>query len=129
YHYLTKPFRLGEVLVYVERALADRRLRDENRALRRAAEERGGFGGMVGKSPAIRALIELIERIAPRAAPVLIRGESGSGKELVARALHAHGGRRERPFVAVNCTALPEALLESELFGHLRGAYTGATTA
>ncbi|MCC6551607.1 MAG: sigma-54-dependent Fis family transcriptional regulator [Polyangiaceae bacterium] len=129
YHYLTKPFRLGEVLVYVERALADRRLRDENRALRRAAEERGGFGGMVGKSPAIRALLELIERIAPRAAPVLIRGASGSGKELVARALHAHGGRRERPFVAVNCTALPEALLESELFGHLRGAYTGATTA
>jgi len=129
YHYLTKPFRLSEVIVYVERALADRRLRDENVALRRAAEERGGFGGMVGRSPTIRALCELIERIAPSSAPVLIRGESGAGKELVARALHAHGGRRERPFVAVNCTALPEALLESELFGHLRGAYTGATTA
>jgi two-component system, NtrC family, response regulator HydG len=129
YHYLTKPFRLDELMLYAGRALADRRLRDEHRALRRADEERDAFGGMVGRSPAIRGLYELIERIAPSSAPVLIRGESGSGKELVARALHLQGPRRERPFVAVNCTALPETLLESELFGHLRGAYTGATLA
>jgi two-component system, NtrC family, response regulator HydG len=129
YHYITKPFRLDEVMLYVERALADRRLRDENRALTRVAVERASFGAMIGRSEPMRALYELIERVAPSQAPVLIRGESGTGKELVARALHFHGPRQERPFVAVNCTALPEALLESELFGHLKGAFTGATSA
>jgi two-component system, NtrC family, response regulator HydG len=129
YHYITKPFRLDEVMLYVERALADRRLRDENRALTKVAVERASFGAMIGRSEPMRALYELIERVAPSQAPVLIRGESGTGKELVARALHFHGPRQERPFVAVNCTALPEALLESELFGHLKGAFTGATSA
>jgi two-component system response regulator HydG len=126
YHYLTKPFQLDEVVVYVERAIADRRLRDEHRALRRIATERSGFAALIGRSAAMRELYDLIERIAQAAAPVLIRGESGSGKELVARALHFEGPRRERPFVAVNCTALPESLLESEIFGHVRGAFTGA---
>ncbi len=128
YHYLTKPFRLDEVLLYVERALADRRLRDEHRALRRLAGERPGLATMVGRGARMNALYDLIERVAQAQAPVLIRGESGSGKELVARALHFGGPRRERPFVAVNCTALPESLLESELFGHTRGAFTGATS-
>jgi two-component system response regulator HydG len=129
YHYLPKPFRLDEVLLYVERALADRKLREENRALRRAAVERGGLGALVGRSEPMRALFDLVERVAQSDAPVLVRGESGTGKELVARALHGHGLRRDKPFIPVNCTALPEALLESELFGHVKGAYTGATAA
>jgi two-component system response regulator HydG len=128
-HYLTKPFRLEEVLLYVERALAERRLRDEHRALTRVAVEKTSFGAMIGRSEPMRLLYELIERVAPSSAPVLIRGESGTGKELVARALHFQGPRQARPFVAVNCTALPENLLESELFGHVKGAFTGASAA
>jgi two-component system, NtrC family, response regulator HydG len=129
YHYLTKPFQLEELLVFVERAIADRRLRDEHRQLQKVASERNGFAAMVGRSEPMRTLYELIERIGQSSAPVLIRAESGCGKELVARALHFQSPRRDRPFVAVNCTALPEPLLESELFGHVRGAFTGATAA
>ena len=129
YHYLTKPFRLEEVLLYVARALADRRLRDQHRTLSRLAAERAGFAAMIGHSEPMRALYDLIERVAQSSDPVLIHGESGTGKELVARALHFEGPRRDRAFVVLNCTALPETLLESELFGHARGAFTGATTA
>lgn len=128
-HYFTKPFRLDEVLLYVERSIAERRLREENRALRQAVAERSGYGALVGRSAPMRALYELVERVAHSSAPVLVRGESGVGKELVARALHFEGPRKERPFIAVNCTALPNALLESELFGHVKGSFTGATTA
>jgi two-component system response regulator HydG len=128
-HYFTKPFRLDEVLLYVQRAIAERRLREENRALRQAVAERSGYAALVGRSAPMRALYELIERVAHSSAPVLVRGESGSGKELVARALHFEGPRQGGPFVAVNCTALPAALLESELFGHVKGSFTGATTA
>ncbi len=127
YHYLTKPFQLGEVLVFVERALADRNVRAENDVLRRGAEEMAGGADLVGSSGPMRALRELIARVAPSPAPVLVQGESGTGKELVARALHDGSARREGSFVAVNCTALPESLLESELFGHTRGAFSGAT--
>jgi two-component system, NtrC family, response regulator HydG len=128
YHYLTKPFRLDEVLLYVGRALEARRLRTEHRDLKRQVEQRNGLGALLGHSAPMRTLYDLIERVACSEAPVLLRGESGSGKELVARALHSEGSRREEPFVAVNCTALPHALLESELFGHLKGAFSGATT-
>ena len=127
YHYFTKPFRLDEVILYVGRALADRRLRDQHRALSRIAVERSGFAAMIGKSDVMRRLYDVIERVAQSSEPVLISGESGTGKELIARALHFEGPRRERAFVVLNCTALPEALLESELFGHSRGAFTGAT--
>ncbi|HEY0093851.1 MAG TPA: sigma-54 dependent transcriptional regulator [Archangium sp.] len=127
-HYFTKPFRLDEVLLYVQRAIAERRLREENRALRQAVGDRSAFAALVGRSAPLRALYELIERVAHSHAPVLVRGESGSGKELVARALHFEGPRRAGPFVAINCTAIPNALLESELFGHVKGSFTGATT-
>ncbi|PTL84943.1 sigma-54 dependent transcriptional regulator [Vitiosangium sp. GDMCC 1.1324] len=127
-HYFTKPFRLDEVLLYVQRAIAERRLREENRALRQAVGDRSSYAALIGRSAPMRALYELIERVAHAPAPVLVRGESGSGKELVARALHFEGPRKAGPFVAVNCTAIPNALLESELFGHVKGSFTGATT-
>jgi two-component system response regulator HydG len=127
WHYVVKPVRLEELALHVQRASEHRTLRRVNRQLR--VERRHGLAALVGKSAAMRDLYALIERVALAAAPVLLRGESGSGKELVARALHEAGPRRERPFLAINCTALPEALLESELFGHTRGAFTGATSA
>ncbi|MEW5854841.1 MAG: sigma-54 dependent transcriptional regulator [Myxococcota bacterium] len=127
FHYVTKPFNLDEVQLLVERAAADRRLREENNQLRRMMEGTAE-GQMVGTSQAIRRLQSLVDRVALSHAPVLIRGETGSGKELVARALHSRSPRRDQPFISVNCTAIPEQLLESELYGHVKGAYTGATS-
>jgi two-component system response regulator HydG len=127
WHYVVKPARLDELTLHANRAFEHRTLRRVNRQLR--DENRGGMSALVGKSAVMRELYSLIERVALSAAPVLIRGESGSGKELVARALHEAGPRKEKPFLAINCTALPESLLESELFGHTRGAFTGATSA
>ena len=127
YHYVTKPFKLDVVRVLLERAIAERAVRVENAALRRAVREAIPGGSLVGRTSAIRAVNELIRRVASTTIPVLILGETGTGKELVARDIHAEGARRDAPFVAVNCAALPEALLESELFGHIRGSFTGAT--
>jgi two-component system response regulator HydG len=127
WHYVVKPARLDELALHASRAIEHQTLRRVNRQLR--LENRSGMSALVGKSPVMRELYALIERVALSSAAVLIRGESGSGKELVARALHEAGPRRDRPFLAINCTALPESLLESELFGHTRGAFTGATSA
>ncbi len=129
YHYVTKPFKMAVVRVLLERACAERSLRSENQRLRREVEERYSFASLLGKSREMQQVYELIERLAAVPSPALIIGETGTGKELVARAMHHQGPRARHAFVAVNCAALPEALLESELFGHARGAFTGATQA
>ncbi len=126
FDYIRKPFRRDEVLVVLERALAQRELEDENRRLRRAVDETGSFGQLIGTSPAMRDIYALIRKIANNRSSVLITGDSGTGKELVARTIHFSGNRSEKAFIPINCTALPEGLLESELFGHVRGAFTGA---
>ena len=124
--YLTKPCDFDTVALAVTRALGEAALRRENRALRHAVSALAGAAELVGESPALAALRELIAKVAPTEATVLIRGESGSGKELVARALHAASRRAAGPFIAVNCAAIAETLLESELFGYRKGAFTGA---
>ncbi|MBI2160016.1 MAG: sigma-54-dependent Fis family transcriptional regulator, partial [Candidatus Rokubacteria bacterium] len=126
YDYLTKPFKLAEVGMAVDRALDDRRLREENRRLRAEVERRFSFDNLIGRSGAMQAVFEKIRAVADTDATVLLLGESGTGKELVARAIHHNSARRGGPFVPVNCAAIPETLLESELFGHEKGAFTGA---
>jgi two-component system response regulator HydG len=127
YHYLLKPFKLDELVLFLERALDERNVRLEARVLRAALAERFSLGKMVGKSAAMQVVYDLIERVKNANAPVLVVGETGTGKGLVARAIHTESDRNGRPFVAVNCASLPESLLESELFGHAKGAFTGAT--
>jgi two-component system, NtrC family, response regulator HydG len=127
YHYLTKPFRVEELAIFLERALDETRLRRETQTLKRTLKERFAVGNLVGRSPAMRDVVDLILRVADATVPVLVLGETGTGKGLVARAIHAEGARAAAPFVTVNCAALPENLLESELFGHVKGAFTGAT--
>jgi two-component system response regulator HydG len=127
YHYMTKPFKVDELALFAEKALAESRLRREAIALKRALRERYGLDNLLGTSASMREVADLVERIADATAPVLIVGETGTGKGMVARAIHAQSSRADAPFVAVNCAALPENLLESELFGHVKGAFTGAT--
>ncbi len=129
FHFVAKPVKLPEVGVLIEKALTDRDLRRENRQLRQAVEERYRFGQLLGKSAVMQRLFALLERLAATQSTVLIQGESGTGKELVARALHYNGPRSHHVFVPVNCAAMPEGLLESELFGHAKGAFTGAQIA
>jgi two-component system, NtrC family, response regulator PilR len=126
YDYLTKPFKLDEIRLTIANALERKRLQDENQALRRQLRQERPFEAFIGMSPKILDVFETIRKIADSASTVMITGESGTGKELVARAIHQESARRARPFVPVNCGAVPEALMESELFGHVKGAFTGA---
>jgi two-component system NtrC family response regulator len=124
--YLAKPFSNQQLLASTTKAIEHYGLIREIRRLRDEATPRSGFGGMIGKSPSMRAVYQLIEKVAPAPSSVLVTGESGTGKELVARAIHNFSPRKEAPFISVNCAALSEHLLESELFGHEKGAFTDA---
>jgi DNA-binding NtrC family response regulator len=126
YDYLTKPFKLAEVSLTIDRALDDRRLREENRRLREQVNQRLGFDNLIGRAKSMQAVFDKIRAVAATDATILLLGESGTGKELVARAIHHNSARRDGPFVPVNCAAIPQDLLESELFGHEKGAFTGA---
>jgi two-component system NtrC family response regulator len=126
--YITKPFENRELLLTVERALRLRRLMTQNRLLREELGKGKGFGEIIGESRAMKEVFELVEKVAATKATTLITGESGTGKELVARAIHARSPRAGESFIAVNCMALTETLLESELFGHEKGSFTGASS-
>ncbi|MFZ1987160.1 MAG: sigma-54 dependent transcriptional regulator [Desulfatitalea sp.] len=126
YSYILKPFDNEQLILYVTKAIAMFRVVKENRQLRSAVESRYSFGNLIGKSKPMQDIFEMIRKVAPATATVLIEGASGTGKELVAKSIHFNSPRRNQPFVAVNCSALAESLLESELFGHEKGAFTGA---
>jgi DNA-binding NtrC family response regulator len=126
YDYITKPFVNEDLIKTLKNAIRQRELFRENRALRRELDKRYGFTEIIGTSQALQSIFRLIEKVANTNANILISGESGTGKELVARAIHHHSKRSDKDFVAINCGALPESLLESELFGHTKGAFTDA---
>ena len=127
FDYVTKPFKMDELLITIQRALEYSRALSENQELKEELVGRYKFENIVAESPAMRNVCEMIKRVAPADTTVLITGESGTGKELVAKAIHMNSKRRDKRFVAVNCAALPEALLESEMFGHMKGSFTGAS--
>jgi DNA-binding NtrC family response regulator len=126
FDYITKPFKKSALLAVLQRALERRDLEQENRRLRRALERASAFGDLIGASAPMQEIFALIRKVAHNRSCVLISGESGTGKDVVARTLHLTSARKDAPFVPINCTAMPEGLLESELFGHVRGAFTGA---
>ncbi len=126
FNYLSKPFSNDELIVNISKAVQHYSLIKENVRLRKEMKKRSGFGGMVGKNPRMLQIYELIDKVAPTPSSVLVTGESGTGKELVAKAIHLNSPREHKPFITVNCAALADNLLESELFGHERGAFTGA---
>lgn len=126
YHYIVKPFKMDELRLLVKRALEHRELLQENILLKRQLHEKYRFENIVGKSVSMQKVYELMEKVAQADSTVLIYGESGTGKELVAKAIHHHSPRKDKSFVAINCGGLPEGILESELFGHVKGAFTGA---
>src|SRR5437899_3685986 len=124
--FVSKPFQIDELLHVLGSSLEQRRLKSENAYLRSQLEERYRFEGVIGKSRPMARLFQLLETVAPTNSTILITGETGTGKEVVAKAIHLNGPRRMHRFVALNCSAIPETLLEAELFGHVRGAFTGA---
>jgi DNA-binding NtrC family response regulator len=124
--FVTKPFQFDELIHALESALEQRRLKSENAYLRSQLERRYSFTGIIGRSRPMRDLFQLLETVSGTSSTILVTGETGTGKELVARAIHHNSPRRNGPFVALNCSAIPETLLEAELFGHVRGAFTGA---
>jgi two-component system response regulator GlrR len=126
YSYLTKPFEPQDLLLQIERALEHRRLNSEIKRLKNLLEEKYDFANIIARSAKMRAVLDVVTRIAKLDSTVYIHGESGTGKELIAKAIHLASDRKNQSFVALNCAALPETLLESELFGHEKGAFTGA---
>ncbi len=128
FDYITKPFKTEEILLVIRKALEDRDLRRKVEHLTKQAEQRHKFDDIIGKSKVIQDIFEMIKRVSKTDTTVLITGKTGSGKELVARAIHNNSQRKDKPFVVVNSSAIPESLLESELFGYLKGAFTGALT-
>ncbi|MGE4232207.1 MAG: sigma-54-dependent transcriptional regulator [Bacteriovoracia bacterium] len=128
FYYLAKPFQLEDVKVLLQRALEDTLLKKENQTLKNEVKKEFSVDSIIGKSTAMKRLFDMIERVSKTKTNILITGESGTGKELVARAIHYSGTLKNKPFVAVNCGAIPETLIESELFGHKRGSFTGAVS-
>jgi DNA-binding NtrC family response regulator len=126
YNYLTKPFKLVELPIMVRKGLKERHLRFENQYLRKQLDEKYGFNNIIGTGRAMKRIFELVETIAGLNSTVLIQGETGTGKELIAKAIHFNSPRKDQKLVSINCGAIPENLLESELFGHVKGAFTGA---
>lgn len=126
FHFVTKPFNLDELLSLIDKALTHKHLQQENQQLRQELNKKYNFSQIIGSSNEIQSVLKLVERVADSDSTVLITGESGTGKELIARAIHYNSPRKSGPFVAINCGAIPSELLESELFGHIKGAFTGA---
>jgi len=128
YHYFEKPVDANKLRVVLDRAVELAEAKRENQLLRRQLQDRGAFGELVGSSAPMREIYSLVEQVAPSSASVLITGESGTGKELIARTIHQLSPRRDKPFIGINCSAIPDTLMESELFGHEKGAFTGAAS-
>lgn len=126
FHFMTKPFNMDELVSLSEKALSHKKLEQENKNLKTELNRRQSFDQIIGQNETIKTVLSLVDRVADTDSTVMITGESGTGKELIARAIHNNSSRRDQPFVAINCGAIPSELLESELFGHVKGAFTGA---